>query len=831
MKNTYHSNKAKNLVTFLILLFTILTGNAQTFQVSGSVTDEEQKPLSGATIIVKEINKGTISNFDGKFNLNLDSGNYTITVSYIGYVSSTKKIQVTDNQIINFNLTESKNILEEVLVSATRATSKTPIAFTNITKGELESQNLGQDLPILLDQLPSVITTSDAGAGVGYTGIRIRGSDATRINITINGIPYNDSESQGTYWVNMPDFSSSIEDIQVQRGVGTSTNGSGAFGASINVKTQNAKKDSYATTSHTIGSFNTKKHNLSIGTGLKNNFYAAARLSKISSDGYIDRSASDLSSFYTEAGYITEKTSLKAIVFGGHEITQQAWYGTPEAVINEDEEGIQTFLNHEGYSFSQSQIDNLSSNPGRTYNHYTYDNEVDNYKQTHYQLLFDHQINNSFSLNLSGNYTAGKGFFEQFKPFEEIGDYFPLHANADEEGSVVRRRWLDNDFYALVYYLNYKKDDLNLTLGGGYTKYDGDHFGEVIWDSFPTSIETESEYYRSIGQKEDFNTYIKAEYQLTESIYTFVDLQYRRVDYSSQGISSDLLNIDVNEKYSFFNPKLGLTYTFDNKNSVYGSYAVANREPNRDDLTKNPIKPKSEKLHDFEFGYKFKSKNLYVISNFYYMNYNDQLVLTGELDDVGDPIRQNVAKSHRAGIELQVGYKFSNQLKIDVNTTLSENKIDSFDYIIYDTKYDETTYDDVYYGPVVTEFENTDISFSPSVIAGSTITYNPKENITIAFISKYVGKQYLDNTSNDFKSLDAYFVNNLNASIKFNPNWIEEVSFNLLINNLFNELYSSNGYTYSYYYRPEASNDPVITEKFFYPQATRNFLLGMTLKF
>jgi iron complex outermembrane receptor protein len=436
-----------------------------------------------------------------------------------------------------------------------------------------------------------------------------------------------------------------------------------------------------------------------------------------------------------------------------------------------------------------------------------------------------------FSLNLSGNYTAGKGFFEQFKPDEEVGDYFPLHANADDEGSVIRRRWLDNDYYVLVYSLNYKKEDLNLTLGGGYTKYDGDHFGEVIWDSFSTSIDTGSEYYRSIGEKEEFNTYIKAEYELTESIYTFVDLQYRRVDYSSNGISSDLLKIDVSEKYNFFNPKLGLTYTFDNKNSIYGSYAVANREPNRDDLTKNPIKPKPEQLHDFEFGYKFKSNNLYFITNLYYMNYKDQLVLTGEIDDVGDPIRQNVSKSHRAGIEIQAGYRFSKKLKIDVNTTLSENKIDHFDYIIYDTQYDEMTWKEVSKNPIITEFQNTDISFSPSLIAGSTITYNPKENIMIAFISKYVGKQYLDNTSSNFKSLDAYFVNNLNASIKFKPHWIEEVSLNVLVNNLFDELYSSNGYTYSYYYRPEGSNDPAITEKFFYPQATRNFLAGVTLKF
>lgn len=718
--------------------------------------------------------------------------------------------------------------LDEVLLSSTRAKDKTPVAFTNITKDQLESSNLGQDLPILLDQLPSVVTTSDAGSGVGYTGIRVRGTDATRVNVTINGIPYNDSESQGTFWVNMPDFVSSVEDIQLQRGVGTSSNGSGAFGASLNLKTLNPSTEGYATTTNAVGSFGTRKHNLSVGSGIKNNFYAEARLSKIQSDGYIDRASSDLKSFYTEAGYITDKTQIKALVFGGNQQTYQSWNGAPEAVVNGDLEGIQAFIDR-NYSSDEEAYNLL--NAGRTYNSYTYDNQVDNYEQTHYQLHGSHQFSSQFSANLSGNFTKGAGYFEQFKDGEELGDYFPGHDNATDEGDVIRRRWLDNEFTAIVYSLNYKRDQLNLYLGGGYNTYKGDHYGEIIWDSFSTEVPIRDKYYTSVGEKKDYSTYLKAEYNLTSRLFVFADVQYRAVNYSSIGLSSDLEPIDVEKEYSFFNPKLGLSYKIDNYNSVYGSFAVANREPNRDDLTKNPVTPKAERLNDFEFGFKHRTSAFYATANLYYMSYKDQLVLTGDLDNAGDAIRENVADSYRAGIEVQVGYKASDKLRIDANATFSKNKINTFNYIVYDTQYDPNTYDTVSYAPVVTEYKDTDISFSPEVIAGGTLTYSPLQDFNLSLISKYVGKQYLDNTSSASKSIDAYFVNNINASYKINPTWIKEVSFNLLVNNIFNSEYVSNGYTYSYFYRPENSGDDAITENFYYPQATTNFLLGMTLKF
>ena len=718
--------------------------------------------------------------------------------------------------------------LEEVLLSATRAKSNAPFAFTNIKKEALESINLGQDLPILLDQLPSVVTTSDAGSGVGYTGIRVRGSDATRVNVTINGIPFNDSESQGTFWVNMPDFVSSVEDIQLQRGVGTSTNGSGAFGASLNLKTLNPSKEGYVNSTHAIGSFGTRKHNISIGSGVKNNFYAETRLSNIQSDGYIDRASSNLNSYYAEAGFLNETTSVKAIVFGGKEITYQSWYGTPEAVVNNDAVGIQAFIDR-NYSSDEEAANLLNS--GRTYNFYTYDNEVDNYEQTHYQLHASRQMNVNLSANISGNFTKGQGYFEQYKNGEKLGDYFPTSPNASDEGDVIRRRWLDNDFYAFVYSLNYNKNNLNLYLGGGHTSYKGDHYGEIIWNSFASTRPLGDRYYFSYGEKKDFNTYLKAEYTINSNVFAFVDLQYRIVNYESAGVSSDLLAINVKDNFDFFNPKLGLTYIIDNYNSIYGSYAVANREPNRDDLTKNPVKPVSEQLHDFEFGYKLKSDKYYATVNLYYMNYKDQLVLTGDLDDVGDAIRQNVADSYRAGVEIQVGYKFSNQFRIDANATFSQNKIKALDYVVYDTQYDPNSFENISYAPVITTLENTDISFSPNTIIGSTLKYSPIKNGTIALVSKYVGKQYLDNTSVDSKSIEAYFVNNLNVAYKIYPKWIKEIAFNVLVNNLFDNEYVSNGYTYSYFYRPENSNNSATTENFYYPQATRNFLVGLTLKF
>ncbi len=723
-------------------------------------------------------------------------------------------------------------LLDEVVVNATRATKKTPITFNNITKKELAKQNLGQDLPILLDQLPSVVTTSDAGAGVGYTAIRVRGTDATRINVTINGIPYNDAESQGTFWVNMPDFSSSVEDIQLQRGVGTSTNGSGAFGASLNITTSKPTEKGYVETSNTFGSFNTRKHNLIVHSGLKNGFYGTARLSLIKSDGYIERSASDLKSFFSEGGYKSENTHLQAMVFGGHEITHQAWYGTPEAVLNKDKKGIKTFLSHEDYAMSDEQIKNMKANKGRTFNWYTYDNEIDNYKQVHGQLHFTHKFNDKYTIKVSQNYTRGLGYFEQYKPNKKVKKYIKNSPNADEKGDIIVQRWLDNHFLALVGSMNYKGEKLNLTLGGNYSNYDGEHYGKIIWDSFEKEqIDYKKQYYFSTGLKDEFSVYLKGEFDIVKNLFAYTDVQYRKVRHIAEGTNNDLLAINLHKTFNFFNPKVGLSYAINRNNTVYASFAIANREPDRDALTKNKIMPKPERLEDFEIGYKFRNSKAYVSLNGYFMNYKDQLVLTGELDDVGDPAKINVDKSYRAGVELQTGVKISDEFRIDANATYSKNKIANFDYIVYGTNYNPTTWDDESYFTDVKKLEDTDISFSPNLIANGKLTYKPVENVSFSWIAKYVGKQFLDNTSSDTKKLDAYFVNNLNASIKIKQALFDELSFSFLVNNILNQEYIANGYTYSYYYRPTGTNDPAITEKFYYPQATRNFLVGMTIKF
>lgn len=718
--------------------------------------------------------------------------------------------------------------LHEVLLQSTRVKDQSPFPFTNMTKEQIESANLGQDLPILLDQLPSVVTTSDAGAGVGYTGIRVRGSDATRVNVTINGIPYNDAESQGTFFVDLPDFASSVEDIQLQRGVGTSTNGSGAFGASLNLRTLKPSTQGYASTSHSVGSFGTRKHSISLGSGIKKGFYAEGRLSKIASDGYIDRAFSDLKSFYTEAGFVSDKTSVKAMVFGGKEITYQSWYGTPEAVVNNDLAGIRAFINR-NYASDAEALNLLTS--GRTYNYYTYQNQVDNYEQNHFQLHFSHRFNERWSAKLSGNFTPGKGYYEEFKPGESVGEYFPASLNASDEGDVIRRKWAQSDFYALVYALNYNGKKWDLYLGGGYNRYDGSHFGEIIWNSFPTALPIRSKYYDSDSDKQDFNMYLKAEWRLSKKWIAFADAQLRDVYYKANGLNSDLKSLNQSNKYSFFNPKAGLTYLWNDSSLIYGSIAIANREPNGDDLTKNPIEPKAEQLVDFELGYKYRNKKVVLGANAYYMAYNNQLVVTGALDDVGDAIRQNVDKSYRAGLEIQAGIELTRQLRWDVNATLSQNKIERYDYLVYDTQYDPDTFETLLYAPVSTVYKDTDISFSPNLTAASTILFAPLKGLSVGLISKYVGKQYLDNTQTDSKSMEAYFVNNVNISYKWKPTWIGEIGLSVLVNNLFDEKYVSNGYTYSYYYRPVASNDAAVTENFYYPQARINFLAGLTVKF
>ncbi len=710
--------------------------------------------------------------------------------------------------------------LDDVIVYATRANEKTPTTFSEITAEELKPRNLGQDLPILLNFSPSLVSTSDAGAGIGYTGMRIRGSDATRINVTVNGIPLNDSESHGVFWVNMPDFSSSVSNIQIQRGVGTSSNGAAAFGATVNLQSSNVSVDPFFETSNSVGSFNTWRTNVLYNTGLMNDvFNFEARLSKISSDGYIDRSAADLKSYYLSGGRYGEKTMIKAVLFGGQEITQQAWYGTPEARLTGGDAELQELIDFSG-EYGSPELEANLRNSGRTFNYYTYDNEVDDYRQDHYQLHLAHTLSDNWDFTSALHYTRGRGFFEQFRADDDLADYgladVVVGAETISTSDIVRRRWLDNHFYGVTYALNYGSDALGMTLGGAWNKYDGDHFGEIVWAQFAGNVDIRDRYYDGNGVKKDFNSFLKVNYQLNDQLNLFGDAQVRTISYETAGLDNDRTSYDVDTDFTFFNPKIGLTYTLNTSTNLYASYAIGNREPVRSDfIDANPgTEPEHETLRNFEAGIRSKGSKFSYEANYYYMNYKNQLVVTGAVNDVGAPIRTNVPKSFRMGIELSGAYKLTESLLWTANLTLSRNKIDQFSEIVSAS-----------FGEI--QHSDSDISFSPNVISASDLSFTPKEGFTFQLLTKYVGKQFLDNTSNDDRAIDAYLTNDVRMSYDFQVKGIKNIGLSLLVNNILDEEYSSNGYTWGYYY----GADMLYQQNNFFPQAGRNFLLGLNLKF
>ena len=674
--------------------------------------------------------------------------------------------------------TTKVNQLDEVLVSAVRVTTKTPVSFSNLDKKEIKFRNLGQDIPILMNYLPSVVTTSDAGNGVGYTGIRVRGSDATRVNVTINGIPYNDSESHGTFWVNMPDFASSVESLQLQRGIGTSTNGAGAFGASLNMLTDNFAKESSGEISNSFGSFNTRKHTVKFSTGLMNDhFEIAGRLSAIKSDGFVDRGASDLKSYFLQGTYVGKTTLIKALVFGGTEKTYQSWNGIDGETLKND----RTFNSAGAFTDEQG-------------NARFYDNETDNYQQDHSQLLWNEKISDNWSTNFALHYTKGKGFYENYKEDADFADYGLQPVGAIITTDLVRQKWLENDFYGTTFSANYKDEKLDVIFGGGWNKYEGDHFGKVIWARFASQSELGDLYYDDYANKTDGNVFAKANYQITEKLSLFGDLQYRSVNYKANGVQPTL----VDDTFNFFNPKTGLTFTINSGNSVYLSYARANREPNRSDYEGGNVKP--EKLNDFELGWRYVAEKVQFNSNVYYMAYKDQLILTGGLDDVGAPIRSNSEKSCRLGLEVDATIALTDQLIIRPNFTLSANK--NTDLAVEGQNYG-----------------TTDIAYSPSIIAGNILVYTPIENLHISWLQKFVGEQYMNNIELPAAKLADYFVNDLNVAYTFKPKTIfKEIVLTGLVNNFLDKRYVSNGYMYDVY-------------PYYYPQAGINFLAGLTLKF
>jgi iron complex outermembrane recepter protein len=802
----------KIFITTTIVLLS-LCGYAQ-FSLSGTVTDKQTgEGLVGANIIINEAHTNAVTDATGHFSItNLSSGNYTVQVSFIGYTTHRQQLELKENTIVKIALQPGSVISDEVVVSATRATGKTPTTFTDLSRQEIQRQNFGQDVPMLLNWTPSVVTTSDAGAGIGYTGMRIRGSDATRINVTINGIPYNDSESLGTFWVNIPDIASTSQSIQIQRGVGTSTNGSGAFGATINLQTNTLNEKPYAELINSIGSFNTRRHTLGFGTGLlKEHWSLEGRVSRIESDG-----------FYFSAGYYSDKTMVKGIVFGGKERTYQAWYGVPESKLNNDREAMEGTALNEGWN--EIQTANLLNSNARTFNPYLYQNQIDNYQQDHFQLHFSHQFSPSVTWNTALHYTPGKGYYEEYRyddAFENYGIQNPIIGNDTITSTdLVRRRWLDNDFYGLTWSLNYDNGPLNLIWGGGWNRYDGDHFGEIIWASV-APVPQGHRYYFNNGDKRDFNTFVKTNYALSSDVNAFIDLQIRTINYNAGGVENNQREFSVDADYAFFNPKFGFTWALSDQQQLYASYAIASREPVRDDFVDSPGKnPKAEKLQNLELGVRMEGTRHVLHANYFLMSYKDQLVLTGQVNDVGAYIRTNAGESYRSGIELDGSLKVLEKLQWSANLTLSTNKIRSYTEILedYGNNFDE-------FNVIENVYRDTDISFSPNIIAGSQLSYMPFAGAELTLLSKYVGKQYLDNTSNEQRKINPYFVNDLRVAYSWKPEFMREIVFSFLVNNIFDVMYESNGYTWGY-----LAGSTAYRENYYYPQAGRNFMAMLALK-
>ncbi len=793
------------LVVFAMMPFFL---SAQ-FYLMGKIADKETgKALPGAHVVIGNSFLFSITNEDGTFQFqNLKSGNYQLKVTFIGYQDHIQNIDLHGNFEMLIEMKPRIVMEEEVVIMAARASAKSPQTFVDITKKEINALNVGKDLPYLLELTPGTVITSDAGAGVGYTGIRIRGTDITRINVTINGIPLNDPESHGVFWVNMPDFLSSVNNVQVQRGVGTSSNGAAAFGASINIQTQKLRSEPFVETSNTFGSYNTWRNNVSFGTGLiDGKFTLDGRLSKISSDGYIDRASSNLKSYFLSGGYYGENSLVKFNFFSGVEKTYQSWNGVP----------------------SDSLITNRTYNPSGIYYDENgkaafYSNETDNYQQDHYQLFWSKSLNQRLNINTSVFYVKGRGYYENYKENETFAEYGlnnVVVGNDTITGTdMIRRKYLDNNFYGLVFSSNYNNfSNLKMSFGGGYNHYEGDHFGKIIWAQFSSNSDPDKKWYDNTGIKKQFDLFGKANYQITKPLNLFADLQVRGIDHKIEGIHDNLLDISQQHHFIFFNPKLGLFYEISEKQKAYLSFGIANREPSRSDYRDADAdhEPQPERLYDFEAGYSINSNKFAMQVNLFYMNYADQLVLTGEINNVGAPIFTNIDKSYRAGIELTLGWKISTIFEWEGNASFSRNKALGF------TEYVDNWSDP--YGQIQKSLGTTDLAFSPGVIAGSTFKLKPAKNLALTFNSKYVGKQYIDNTSSNARCLDAWFVNDLMVNYSLTTDFIKKIDVNLSVNNIFSEMYESNAWIYRYYY-----DGVEYSEDGYFPQAPAHFLIGLTV--
>lgn len=798
----------KHVLSVCLFLWSI-SAAAQTdnnrFKLTGTVTDAQSgEKIAGAVVQLRQTFIGAMTNAEGEYTITkLKAGTYTAVFHMLGYSDVVREVAVTGNTTLHVSMNPLHYIADEVIVNATRADSKSGIAFTTVDRKTIEQQNTGQDVPYLLETQPSVVVNSDAGAGVGYTGIRIRGTDATRINVSINGIPVNDAESQGMFWVDMPDLLSSTDNIQVQRGAGTSTNGAGAFGGTINLQTSGQREKAYSEVIAGYGSFNTRRVSFLLGTGLLDSCWAIdGRFSTISSDGYIDRASSDLRSWYLSGGYYGKNATVKLVTFSGNEKTYQAWNGVPESYLDTN----RTFNPSGRYTDANGNVR-------------YYENETDNYRQDYYQLHYSQRLGDRWHLNTSLHYTRGYGYYENFKEDATLNDYIQFIDTVIYSDAIIRR-WLDNHFYGLVWSANYASNKkLQLHIGGGAHQYLGDHFGELIWSTYPFNDGQPFEYYRNDAVKNDANIYTKAIYKPTARLSLFGDLQLRYVGYNFDGFDAAGLPTTQDATLLFFNPKAGLNFDITDKHSVYISGAVANKEPNRNDYVESTTlsRPKHETLYDGEAGWKMRTQKLQLGANLYYMLYKNQLVLTGKINDVGAYTRTNVDHSYRAGVELEAGVQLHRTLTLSANTTLSSNKIRN--YTEYADDYDTGEQLAFFY-------PNTDIAFSPAAIAAGVLTWTPCKGCTLAVTEKYVGRQFLDNSGRTDRSINPYAITGLRAAYAITFKNLRELSITGQVNNLLNKMYEANGYTFSYQY-----GGTFTTENYYFPQAGVHFMSMVTLKF
>ena len=797
---------------------------AQT-KLSGSVTDAETKTaVASATI---ELNRlvVTTTGSDGSFRFTIPGkGKIVLKVSAIGFKPWEQEVELSNgSKQLSIQLEKQILFLQPLEIMAIRAGDRMPFTKTNLNKAEIEKMNSGADLPFILNQTPSVIVNSDAGNGIGYTGIRIRGTDATRINMMINGIPYNDAESQGLFFVNLPDFSSSVNSIQIQRGVGTSSNGAGAFGATMNLSTNEFREKKYAELSTNAGSFNSIRTTLKAGSGLiGQHFTIDGRISAISSNGFVDRASSNLKSAFLSAAYINKKTSIRLNVITGKEKTYQAWNGIPEAKLKGNLALLETHYwnNYDAYSTREDSLNLFDANNNRTYNSFLYKNQTDNYQQNHYQFFITHELNKQWSFNTAFFLTRGKGYYEEYKRNQELGEYGLSNAGSAD---LIRQLWLNNWFYGNTFSVQYKKEKDLLTIGGVYTQYKGLHYGKIIWST--ATVPKDYKWYNLDAFKNDFSFYTKYQRRLAPRWEAFADVQYRNVDYRINGFRKTP-NLILHNQFNFLNPKLGISYA-DTKGWLgYASFSIGNKEPNREDFeTAETKQPKHETLYDFELNIEQRKANYSWSITGYYMKYKNQLVLTGGINDVGAYTRINIPESYRAGIELQGTVKPVYWFNATANLTLSENKVKNFTELIDD--YDNG-------GQKENFFSSSSLSFSPSVIGGVTLNFVPVKNGEISFMNKYISRQFLDNTGNKTRSIDPYFVSDLLMSYHYNMHWnqwfknsklVQQIHLNFRINNVLNKKYEANGYTFNYFYGGQT-----IAENYYYPMAGRNFMLGVSLK-